>query len=255
MRNLFVLPEKLIPDKYSELLSKETIENYKKPAIIVGSVFGSLLVGTLVIRKIYVNKINDLVDETTRRENEKQIKVQSDANKSVSSITFSKDVSNSLPTTPASSREPNSPGLSILVDKKSGSLPFDRISLNSHFIGRNVNRKRNLNSLCSYQLNLQIDNPVELIIFSNEYVKRALKILEDVKSRNKGKCLWIMKAFTNSVFYSLISFTTATEFEVQNADEFEEIILGTKTLIEQIQNFTKNSQINEQQNVSVFYLR
>ena len=213
MRNLFVLPNKLMPDKLPELLSKETIENYKKPAIIVGSVFGSILVGTLVIRKIYVSKINELVDETTRRENEKKIKVQSDANKSVSSITFSKDLSNSLPTTPAaSSREPNSPGLSILVDKKSGSLPFDRISLNSHFIGRNVNRKRNLNSLCSYQLNLQIDNPVELIIFSNEYVKRALKIFEDVKSRNKGKFVfrssWIIVIYLrkHSLIHSLISF-------------------------------------------------
>ena len=182
MKNLLLIPEKLT----KELLSKETIDNYRKPVIIISSVFGSILIGTLVIRKIYFKKINDLVNETRRRENEKQIKLQLDANKSISQIKEQQQ-SNSLPTTPLASNELNSSGLSILVDKKQQQQTnsLDRISLNSHFIGR-TGRRRNLNSLCSYQLNLQIDNPIELIIFGNEYVKRALKILEDVKTRNKG---------------------------------------------------------------------
>lgn len=189
MRNLFALPEKLIPDRLSkELFSKDVIESYRKPAIIVGSVVGSIFVGTLVVRKIYFNKINDLVDETQRREDERNIKVRSDAIKQIGSVREQHGQSSSVPNTPMSD-EPRSPGLSILVDQKSqqsNSLSLDRTSLNSHFTRR---KPRNLNSLCSYQLNLQIDNPVELIIFSNEYVKRALKLLEDIKSRNKGMIL------------------------------------------------------------------
>lgn len=190
MKNLLLISDKL-PN-----LSKEVFDNYKKPILIASSVFGSVLIGGLIVRKIYVKKINDLVDETRKREDEKKIKLQAaDLNRSLNQLNFKEQQSNSLPTTP-STVEPNSTGLSFLVQTKpqSNSLPLDRVSLNSHFVGR-INRKRNLNSLCSYQLNLQIDNPIELIIFGNEYVKRALKILEDVKSRNKGMVVFNLIKF------------------------------------------------------------
>ena len=188
MRSLFALPDKLIPDRLSkELLSKDAFESYKKPAIIVGSVVGSILVGTLVVRKIYFNKINDLVDETRRREDERNLKVQSDATKPIRAIKETHGHSSSMPNTP-NTDEPHSPGLSILLDKKPQSISTDGTSVLSHL----SRRRRPLNSVCSYQLNLQINTPVELIIFSNDYVKRALKVLEDVKSRNKGRLGYVM---------------------------------------------------------------
>lgn len=190
MRNLFALPErlwpeKLLPDRLSKgLLSNDTIENYKKPVIIIGGVVGTLVVGTLVVRKIYFNKINELVDETQRRENERAIKVQSDAAKPIG-LVREQQQSSSVPTTP---NEPRSPGLSVLMDQKgqqSNSLStIDRVSLNSHLTRRG--KPRNLNSICSHQMNVEIDHPVELVMFSTHYVKRALKLLEDLRARNRG---------------------------------------------------------------------
>lgn len=277
MRNLFALPEKLLPDRLSRgLLSNDVIENYKKPVIIVGTVVGSIVVGTLVVRNIYFNKINDLVEETRRRENERAIKVQSDAAKPIG-LVREQQQSNSVPNTP---NEPRSPGLSVLMDQISqqgNSLSVDRVSLNSHLARR---KPRNMNSICSHQMNVEIDHPVELVMFSTHYVKRALKLLEDLKARNRGTnpsdsafatrptaqltpgtvphCQLTERLCSLSQLILIYPFPalplfTQTEFEVQNSDEFEGIILDAQSLIERIQSFAKNSQaaIEQQQNVSL----
>lgn len=199
---------------YPKSLQVSLPANWRKLAFISTSLVFTFFLGRYVARKYYVKNISKvLTDETAKHDQARREKINragdqhplflpetpADSDTEKDNL-GSQKISFSDPSTP--SNHPS--GLAQLVESSKAS--YRGTSLSELSSGRLSTRRRVASSLASTQINLSLRSPEELVIFGNEYIKRALKIWDATKNRIKGTVAFNkIKHFqhTNSRFFFL----------------------------------------------------
>lgn len=185
-----------VQSKLSAQLDEYIGPQWKKWTLITAGVTGTLLIGRYVAQKYYVESISKVLKTENERHEQARLEkseksidsTNEDASIEAKTVTSSALVSSSKsslsePTTPIN--QPS--GLAMLSEiNRTGNRGTSLCDLNSN-IARLPSRRRAVPSLASTQINMSLQTPEELIMFGNEYVKRALKIWDDTRNRITGK--------------------------------------------------------------------
>jgi hypothetical protein len=194
-----------VQSKLSSQLTDVFGAQWRRWTLVSAALVGTVLIGRYVAQKYYVESISKVLkDENDRHElarldkngrpidtieeeaeDAEEVRRPSESSKVDESgnTQNAPKVSRSEPPTP--SNQPS--GLAMLSDTYRPTLRGSSLCDLSGGIARMPPRRRAAPSLASTQINMSLQSPEELIMFGNEYVKRALKIWDDTRTRIQGE--------------------------------------------------------------------
>lgn len=211
-----------VQSKLSTQLTDVLGPPWHKWALITAGVVGTVFIGRYVAQKYYVESISKVLkDENDRHELIRKEKTGMEPPDTRSGTDGGPETGAEIGSKPSRS-EPATPlnqpsGLAMLSDINRPALRGSSMcDMVSGSYTRVPPRRRAVPSLASTQINMSLQTPEELILFGNEYVKRALKIWMDTRDRIQ-------------------------ESDGEHVQQLQLIIQSTKQLIDEIDLYTKQA--------------